>query len=93
MRAGHIRGSAGSVVWRLTTLLGMVKTMSRVGSWRGGRAALKCPSLPGAGAKQEPRLFRDLPDLLSTAANRPVMGRGFSVSAGQQIVEITLGVK
>jgi hypothetical protein len=48
--------------------------------------ALRCPSLPGAGAKQEQRLFRDLPDLLSTAADGPVMCRGFSISAGQQIV-------
>jgi hypothetical protein len=51
------------------------------------------PSLPGAGAKQEQRLFRDLPELLSTAANGAVMGRGFSVSAAQRIVWITLGVK
>jgi hypothetical protein len=29
----------------------------------------RCPSLPGAGAKQEPRLFWDLPGLLSTAAD------------------------
>jgi hypothetical protein len=55
--------------------------------------ALRCPSLPGAGAKQEPRLFRDLPELLSTAADGPVMCWGFSVSAGQQMVWITLGVK
>jgi hypothetical protein len=55
--------------------------------------ALRCPLLPGAGAKQERRLFRDLPELLSTATNGPVMGRGFSISAGQQMVEITLGVK
>jgi hypothetical protein len=47
--------------------------------------ALGCPSLPGAGAKQEQRLFRDLPDLLSTAADGPVLCRGFSISAGQQI--------
>jgi hypothetical protein len=33
--------------------------------------ALRCPSLPGAGAKQEQRLFRDLPELLSTAADGP----------------------
>jgi hypothetical protein len=26
------------------------------------------------------------PELLSTAADGPVMGRGFSISAGQQIV-------
>ena len=31
--------------------------------------ALRCSSLPGAGAKQEQRLFRDLPELLSTAAD------------------------
>ena len=55
--------------------------------------ALRCSSLPGAGAKQERRLFRDLPELLSTAADGPVMCRGFSVSAGQRIVWITLGVK
>jgi len=36
--------------------------------------ALRCPSLPGVGAKQEPRLFRDLPELLSTA------GRGRAAS-------------
>lgn len=48
--------------------------------------ALRCPSLPGAGAKQEPRLFRGLPELLSTAADGPVICRGFSISAGQQIV-------
>jgi hypothetical protein len=51
-----------------------------------GGDALRCPSLPGAGAKQEPRLFRDLPELLSPAADGPVMGRGFSIAAGQQIV-------
>jgi hypothetical protein len=50
----------------------------------GRRDALGCPSLPGAGAKQEQRLFRDLPELLSTAADRPVMCRGFSISPGQQ---------
>jgi hypothetical protein len=55
--------------------------------------ALGCSLLPGAGAKQEQRLFRDLPELLSTAADGPVMGRGFSVSAGRQMVWITLGVK
>jgi hypothetical protein len=55
--------------------------------------ALRCPSLPGAGAKQERRLFRDLPELLSTAGDGPVMGRGFSISAGQRMVWITLGVK
>jgi hypothetical protein len=54
---------------------------------------LVCLSEPGAGAKQELRLFRDLPELLSIAADGPVMGRGFSISAGQRIVEITLGVK
>jgi hypothetical protein len=58
-----------------------------------GGDALGCSLLPGAGAKQEPRLFRDLPDLLPTAANGSVMCRGFSISTGQQIVEITLGVK
>jgi hypothetical protein len=66
---------------------------SRSWSTRPARDALGCSSLPGAGAKQERRLFRELPELLSTAANRPVMGRGFSVSAGQQMVWITLGVK
>jgi hypothetical protein len=50
-------------------------------------------SEPGAGAKQERRLFRDLPELLPTAADGPVMCWGFSMSAGQQIVWITLGVK
>jgi hypothetical protein len=38
---------------------------------------LVCLSEPGAGAKQEQRLFRDLPELLSTAADGPVIGRGF----------------
>ena len=47
---------------------------------------LVCLSEPGAGAKQEQRLFRDLPELLSTAADGPVMGRGVSISAGEQIV-------
>ena len=55
--------------------------------------ALRCPSLPGAGAKQKQRLFRDLPELPSTAADGPVVGRGFSISAGHQSVEITLGKK
>jgi hypothetical protein len=54
---------------------------------------LVCLSEPGAGAKQEQRLFRDLPELLSPAADGPVMRRGFSVSAGQQMVWITLRVK
>jgi hypothetical protein len=54
---------------------------------------LECLSEPGAGAKQEQRLFRDLPELLSPAGDGPVMGRGFSVSAGQRIGWITLGVK
>jgi hypothetical protein len=54
---------------------------------------LVCLPEPGAGAKQERRLFRDLPELLSTAADGPVMGRGFSVSAGRQIGWITLGEK
>jgi hypothetical protein len=48
--------------------------------------ALGCSSLPGAGAKQERRLFRDLPQLLSTAGDGPVMCRGFPISAGQQMV-------
>ena len=47
---------------------------------------LVCLSEPGAGAKQEQRLFRDLPALLSTAADGPVIGRGFPISAGQQIM-------
>jgi hypothetical protein len=47
--------------------------------------ALKCSPLPGAGAKQERRLFRDVPELLSTAADGPVICRGFSISSGQQI--------
>jgi hypothetical protein len=54
---------------------------------------LVCLSEPGAGAKQEQRLFQDLPELLSTAADGPILCREFSVSAGQRIVEITLGVK
>jgi hypothetical protein len=54
---------------------------------------LVCLSEPGAGVKQEQRLFRDLPELLSTAADGPVMCRGFSISAGQQMVWITLGDK
>ena len=48
--------------------------------------ALRCPSLPGAGAKQEPRLFQDLPQLLSTTADGPGICKGFSVSAGQRMV-------
>jgi hypothetical protein len=54
---------------------------------RDGRAGviLVCLFEPGAGAKQEQRLFRDLPELLSTAADGPVIGRGFSVFAGQRI--------
>jgi hypothetical protein len=47
-------------------------------------------SEPGVGAKQEQRLFRDLPELLSTAGDGPVMCRGFSISAGQQSVEGTV---
>jgi hypothetical protein len=39
--------------------------------------ALRGSSLPGAGAKQEQRLFRDLPELLSTAADGPVIWQGF----------------
>ena len=54
---------------------------------------LVCLSEPGAGAKQEQRLFRDLLQLLSTATDGPILCREFSVSAGQQSVEITLGVK
>ena len=54
---------------------------------------LVCLSEPGAGAKQEQRLFRDLPELLSTVADGPVMCRGFSIFTGQRIVWITLGVK
>jgi hypothetical protein len=59
---------------------------------RGG-VILVCLSVPGAGAEQERRLFRGLPELLSTAAEGPGMCRGFSISAGQQSVWITLGVK
>jgi hypothetical protein len=51
-----------------------------------GMIVLVCLSEPGAGAKQEQRLFRELPELLSTAADGPVMRRGFPISAGQQIV-------
>jgi hypothetical protein len=53
----------------------------------------RCAALPGAGAKQERRLFRELPELLSTVANGPIVCRGFSVYAGRQSVWITLGVK
>jgi hypothetical protein len=62
---------------------------------RGDRAGvtLVCSPLPGAGAKQEPRLFRDLPELLSTVADGLVMRGGFSVSAGQRSGWITLGEK
>jgi hypothetical protein len=68
-----------------------VSTTIRISSGAGARddragVILVCLSEPGAGAKQEQRLFRDLPELLSTAANGPVMCRGFSVSAGQQMV-------
>jgi hypothetical protein len=66
---------------------------SKSSSLRASGDALRCPSLPGAGAKQEQRLFRDLPELLSTAANGPVLCQGFSVSAVQRIVEIILGEK
>ena len=38
------------------------------------------PLLPGAGAKQEQRLFRALPELLSTAADGSVMCRVFSTA-------------
>ena len=76
-------------VWRTTVgiSLGAGARDDRAG------VILVCLSEPGAGAKQEQRLFRDLPELLSTAADGPVMGREFFVSAGQQIVWITLGVK
>jgi hypothetical protein len=47
---------------------------------------LVCLFEPGAGAKQEQRLFWDLPELLSTAADGPVVCRGFSISAGQRIM-------
>ena len=60
----------------------VVTIRSRSSSIRPVGDALRCPSLPGAGAKQEQRLFRDLPELLSTAGDGPVMCRGFSISAG-----------
>ena len=65
----------------------MVGILPGAGAWddRAG-VILVCLSEPGAGAKQEQRLFRDLPELLSTVADGPVIGRGFSISAGQQIV-------
>jgi hypothetical protein len=38
-------------------------------------------------------MFHWLPELLSTDFNRPMLCRGFSISAGQRIVETTLGEK
>jgi hypothetical protein len=72
----------------------MVGISSGAGA-RDGRAGviLVWLSEPGAGAKQEQRLFGDLPDLRSTAADGPVVCRGFSLFAGQRMVWITLGVK
>jgi hypothetical protein len=88
---GWCRGLSGS---RVEVGRTTVRILPGAGA-RGDRAGviLVWLSEPGAGAKQEQPLFRDLPELLSTAANRPVMCRGFSISAGQQSVEITLGVK
>jgi hypothetical protein len=72
------------------TPVGVSRTMVGISSGAGARdragVILVCLSEPGAGAKQEQRLFRDLHELLSTAADGPVMGRGFSISAGQQSV-------
>jgi hypothetical protein len=83
-RGGCCRGLSASRVEVGTTTVGILPGAGarddRVG------VILVCLSEPGAGAKQEQRLFRDLPDLLSTVAGGPAMGRGFSVSAGQQMV-------
>ena len=78
------------------TPVGVSRTMVGISSGAGARddragVILACLSEPGAGAKQEQRLFRELPELLSTAAAGPVLCRGFSISAGQQMVWITLG--
>jgi len=45
----------------------------------------------GAGAKPERPLFRLLLELRSTDVNGPMLCRRFSVSAGQGIIEVTLG--
>jgi hypothetical protein len=81
-----------ATLWLMTELSGESSEFRGTGPGLCGYGSAP-PSLPGAGAKQEQRLFRDLPELLSTAAAGPVMGRGFSVSAGQRMVEIILGVK
>jgi hypothetical protein len=81
---GCCRGLSASRVEVRTTTVGIPPGAGA----RGDRAGvtLVCLSEPGAGAKQKQRLFRDLPELLSTAADGPVMGREFSISAGQQSV-------
>jgi hypothetical protein len=86
---GWCRGLSASRVEVRTTTVGI----SPGAGARDDRAGviLVCLSEPGAGAKQEQRLFRDLPELLSTAADGPAVGKGFSIFAGQRIVEITWG--
>jgi hypothetical protein len=81
---GWCRGLSASRVEVGTTTVGI----SPGAGARDDRAGviLVCLSEPGAGAKQEQRLFRDLPELLSTAADGPIMSREFSISAGQQMV-------
>jgi hypothetical protein len=46
---------------------------------------------PGAGAKQERAMSPWLPEQPSTDFNGPMLYRGFSISAGQRIVETTGG--
>ena len=69
------------------TPVGVARTMVGISSGAGVRddrvgVILVCLSEPGAGAKQEQRLFRDLPDLLSTAADGPVMWASSTCSVG-----------
>ena len=79
---GCCRGLSASRVEVGTTTVGI---SSGAGARDRAGVILVCLSEPGAGAKQERRLFRDLPELRSTAAEGPVMCRGFSISAGQQM--------
>ena len=83
-RGGWCRGLSASRVEVGRTTVGI----SSEADARDDRAGVILVGLsePGAGAKQEQRLFRDLPQLLPTAADGPIMCRRFSVSAAQQIV-------